>query len=84
MTELDERDYTNPPFVHGLAHELKVSEAEVAKIYRDELQSLSDHARIRSFLEVLAIHRVRMRVHELASARSLNREFGAPSFAGAT
>ena len=67
MTELDDRASINPPAVRGLASELKLPEEEVAKIYRDELQALSDRARIHSFLEVLAVHRVRLQLRERAA-----------------
>jgi hypothetical protein len=67
MTEPDERTSINPPGVRGLASELKLPEEEVAQIYRDELQSLSERARIRAFLEVLAVHRVRLRLREHAA-----------------
>ncbi len=50
--------------VHGLAIELNVPEEEVARVYRNELQSLSDTARVRSFLQVFAARRVRERLRK--------------------
>lgn len=48
--------------VHGLAGELNMPEEEVARVYRDELESLAEKARVRSFLQVLTIRRVRQRL----------------------
>lgn len=59
-TEFEKRRHLSA--VHLLAMDLGISEDTIRQQYEDELKALTEHARIRDFLSVLVIKRIKDKV----------------------
>jgi hypothetical protein len=56
-TEFEKHQHVSA--VHLLATDLDISEDNIRQQYEDELKALSEHARIRDFLSVLVMKRIK-------------------------
>lgn len=56
-TEFEKRQHLSA--IHLLAMDLGISEDTMRQQYEDELKALNEHARIRNFLPILVIKRIR-------------------------
>jgi Protein of unknown function (DUF3562) len=51
--------------IHMLSLDSGLPEDSVQQLYETELKNLTEHARIRDFLSVLVIRRIKERIHDL-------------------
>jgi hypothetical protein len=61
-TEFEKRQHLSA--IHALATDLGMSEDLLRQLYENELQSLKEHARIKDFLSVLVMKRMREKCHD--------------------
>jgi uncharacterized protein YqgQ len=59
-TEFEKRQHLSA--IHVLSRELGISESSIQQLYENELKEIREYARVRDFLPVLVIRRIKGRL----------------------